>query len=142
MHVPRIVKILFVVAVIFAVWQFLNSGAGVSEPESSSGGGVCPTAPLEVFADTVVHDIYPKSVLFMHHGSPVGDKIAYFLYYRPIPDSPDKIIEYFHSTGAQIQRNVSGDNWYVSAVLTSEGNTVLIDFYPDREKNALVVMVR
>ncbi len=142
MHVPRIVKILFVVVILLGAWQFLHSRGNASEPESEGEGGVRLTAPLEVFADGVVHDIYSEAVLFMHHGSPVGGRMAYFLYYRPIPDSPHRIIEYLRSADANILRSVSGDNWYVSATLPFEGNSVTVDFYPDREKNALVVMVR
>ena len=145
MHVPRIVKILIVAVILFAAWQFLRSGHTIiptpSAPENKETG-VRPTAPLEVFADSVIHQIYPNATLVMHHGSPVGDKIAYFMYYRPVPSSPDAIISYLRSSGAEIQRSVSGQNWYVSAILSKDGSPVTMDFYPDYEKNALVVMVR
>lgn len=142
---PRIVKIIIVALVVFAAWQVLHSGnLKLPQPPAPENEevGVRPTAPLEVFADEVVHNIYPGATLIMHHGSPVGGKIAYFMYYRPLPETPEKILSYLRSSGAEIQKSMTGDDWYVSAILSNDGMPVTIDFYPDREKNSLVVMVR
>jgi len=144
MHVPRIVKIIIVAVILFAAWQFVRSGNAIlpkpSAPENKETA-VRPTAPLEVFADSIVHQIFPDATLVMHHGTPRNGTVVYFMYYRPIPSSPDAILSYLRSSGAEIQKSVSGENWYVSAVLSKDGAPVAIDFYPDYEKNALVVMV-
>jgi len=140
---PRIVKILAVAFLLLLAWVFLRSSpAGNGAAPEGEPSGVVPSSPLEALAHSIVRQIYPEATLVMRHTSPVDGSLAHFLYYSPVPRDPGKIVSYLRSSRASIKRVVEGSSWYVSAVLSVEGNSVLVDFYPDYEKNRLVVMVR
>ncbi|MDN5358327.1 MAG: hypothetical protein PWP76_170 [Candidatus Diapherotrites archaeon] len=141
MHVPRIVKILLLLVVVYAAWrlapQIRITGYSVLSSEEKPVP-IRPVAPLEVFAHGIVTSAYPDASLVMRHST--GGR--YFLYYSPVPGGPDALVSEIQSRGGKVVRLVNGSNWYLSADFDVNGNSVLLDAYPDREGNRLVVLVR
>ncbi len=146
MHVPRIVKILLLLAAVYAIYQYdvpsiYLTGFSLlpSQEEGGSGSGIRLTAPAELAADSFVRAAFPGIEPMMHFGTRRDGRTVYFIYYRPIPASPDPAVKLAERRG-KILRSMGGREWYLSVALR-DGNYV-VDLYPDVEKNALVVMVR
>ncbi|HIP74142.1 MAG TPA: hypothetical protein EYH14_00625 [Euryarchaeota archaeon] len=139
---PRIVKLLAVLLIICAVWICVRNPAPSRTDGGVAGGSVRLDHPLEAAVHSTVLGAFPGATLVERHAAPVNGTTIHFLYYRPLPDGPDRVLSHLQSSGAEVLRVIGGWNWYVSASVVLDGNIVVVDFYPDRENNRLVVAVR